>query len=195
MQPFCKERVEKELRKYEIQIQGLADGDHEFEYEVNEKFFAAFEQDLIEKGNFNVFLELNKSATMLQLEFDITGSVELTCDRSLDEFTQEISVNEPYIYKFGATRKVVAEDLEIIPFGVAEINISQLIFDLIALAVPVKRLHPRYDEENEDQAGYIYSSKEDRVSKASSNDETELNLEKTEENIDPRWAVLKSLKK
>lgn len=186
--------MEKELKKFEIQIQGLADGDHEFDYEANEKFFGAFEQDLIDEGNFNISLELNKSATMLQLDFDITGSVELICDRSLDEFTQEISIQEPYIYKFGATSKVVAEDMEIIPFGITEINISQIIFDLIALSIPVKKLHPRYEDE-EEQAGYIYSSPIHTVSTAVTEDEAEQNSEKNEENIDPRWAALKSLKK
>lgn len=183
--------MEKELRKYDIQIQGLIDGYHEFEFEVNDKFFAAFDQDMVEKGKFSVFLELNKSATMLQLDFDITGSVDLICDRSLDEFTQEISVEEPYIYKFGATRKLVADDMEIIPFGTADINVAQLIFDFIALAIPIKRLHPRYDDED-DEAGFIYSSKAEKA--AESEDETEEKQETKEQDIDPRWAALKSLK-
>ena len=185
--------MQKELRKYEIQIQGLADGEHEFEYEVNGRFFEAFEQDMVDAGEFKVLLELNKSATMLQLDFDITGNVELICDRSLDKFTQEISIQEPYIYKFGDTRKVVAEDMEIIPFGVAEINIAQLIFDLVALSVPVKKLHPRYDEEEEEGGGYAYSTKTEATAKPEEGAEEK--SEDKEENVDPRWAALKSLKK
>lgn len=184
--------MQKELRKYEIQIQGLADGEHEFEYEVNGKFFEAFEQDMVDTGEFKVLLELNKSATMLQLYFDITGNLELICDRSLDKFTQEISVQEPYIYKFGETRKVVAEDMEIVPFGVADINVAQLIFDFVALSVPVKKLHPRYDED-EDEGGYVYSTKTEATAKPKEG--TEENSEDKEENMDPRWAALKSLKK
>ncbi len=184
--------MEKELRKYDIQVQGLTDGLHEFEYEVNDKFFAAFEQDMIEKGTFDVFLELNKSATMLQLDFDISGSVDLICDRSLDEFTQQVSVQEPFIYKFGAARKLVADDMEIIPFGSTEINVAQLIFDFIALAVPIKRLHPRYDDAN-DEGGFIYSSKVEKT--AATESETQERQDINEEDIDPRWAALKSLKK
>jgi uncharacterized metal-binding protein YceD (DUF177 family) len=185
--------VQKELRKYEIQIQGLADGAHEFEYEVDNKFFEAFEQDMVDAGEFKVLLELNKSATMLQLDFNITGNVELVCDRSLDKFTQEMSAQEIYIYKFGETRKVVAEDMEIIPFGVPEINVAQLIFDFVALSVPIKKLHPRYNED-EDEGGYVvYSTKAEATAKPKEG--TEEKSEDKEENIDPRWAALKSLKK
>lgn len=190
--PFLKERVKKVVNKYTIQIQGLTDGEHEFEYEVDDKFFEAFEQDLVEKGSFKVNLTLTKSPTMLQLYFIVDGQVDLICDRSLDEFTEEISFEEPYIYKFGAGRKVVAEDMEIIPHGSTEINIAQLIFDFIALAVPIKRLHPRYDEEdNTNNNVYIYSSKAEIEETAEEPEETPIN----EENIDPHWAALKNLKR
>ena len=37
-------------------------------------------------GNFKATVVLNKNETMIQMMYKITGSVELTCDRSLDLF-------------------------------------------------------------------------------------------------------------
>lgn len=183
--------MKKVTNIFTIQIQGLTDGEHEFDYEVDDTFFEAFEQDLVEKGSFKIKLTLTKSATMLQLYFVIDGQVELVCDRSLDEFSQKITVEEPYIYKFGAGRKVIAEDMEIIPFGSTDINVAQLIFDFIALAVPVKKLHPRYENDDDNAGGFIYStqSKPEEIAK-----EPDGILANTE-TIDPRWAALKELKK
>ncbi|MGR3812387.1 YceD family protein [Jiulongibacter sp. NS-SX5] len=177
--------MKKYLAQYEINILGLDEKKHQFDFEGGKEFFESFDQDIIENGEFKLDLELDKSATMMRLHFDITGSLELVCDRSLEVFEEPIEIAEKYIYKFGDRNEVVSEDVEIIPFGASEINIAHLIFDFIGLAVPMKKLHPKFRDEDEYDEMIYSDTIEEKITKSE---------EETEES-DPRWEALKALKK
>jgi hypothetical protein len=85
------------LSKYDINIQGLEEKVHTFEFEGDDKFFGGFEQSFIANGNFKAIIRLNKNSALIQLNFDITATLELTCDRSLELFDEELQVSEKYI--------------------------------------------------------------------------------------------------
>lgn len=184
LQPFCT-KLNKAINKYNIAIQGLADKRHIFEFEGDDRFFASFEQDIIENGSFKAVITLDKSATMLRLQFDIQAAIGLLCDRSLDEYTENITLSEQYLYKFGHKHEVIDESIEIIPFGESEINVAQHLFDFIALAVPMKKLHPRFraEEEEENDFGFEENTK----------NEKDNHTQQETDSSDPRWAALKSL--
>ena len=182
--------MKKYRSKYKINIQGLDEKRHEFSFDGDDQFFASFEdQDIIDKGNFTADLIVEKSTTMLRVHFKIEADIALVCDRSLEEYTEHFSIDEHYIYKFGDRFEVVSEDMEIIAFGEAEINVSQNLFDYLCLAVPMKRIHPDYREDADFELDSEYSPLEDEEI-----EEEEESKDDTQE-IDPRWAALKNLKK
>lgn len=182
MQPFCK-KVSKVLSKYDIHIQGLENKRYTYEFEGGNEFFEFFEQDIITSGHFKALVVIDKNSTLLQLFFDIEGVVELTCDRCLEAFDEPVRVKEKYIYKFGDRHEELTDELEMIPQNTATINIAQHIYDFIGVSLPMKKLHPRFrNEDEEEDDKFIYST-----------DEGEEQEEK-EEAIDPRWAALLSLK-
>ncbi len=184
MQPFC-ENVSKILSKYDINIQGLEEKVHTFEFEGDDKFFGAFEQSFITKGNFKAIVRLNKNSALIQLDFDITANVELTCDRSLELFDEEVQVEEKYIYKFGDRYEEITDEIEMIPYGADTINIAQHIYDFIGISLPMKKLHPRFrDEDIEEEGLLVYTSEK----------EEETTDEPKEQEIDPRWAALNKLR-
>ena len=76
----------KVLDAYQIPILSLEDKSYRYTFEGADDFFQAFEQEWVEKGQFRSVVELNKSATMIQVELKIEGSIRLICDRSLEEF-------------------------------------------------------------------------------------------------------------
>ncbi|MCK5102085.1 MAG: DUF177 domain-containing protein, partial [Cyclobacteriaceae bacterium] len=72
----------------------------------------------------------------------------------------------------------LSDEIEMIPFNTQLVNIGKYLYEFISVAIPMKKLHPRYkDESAEDQV--IFSSKED---------------EEEILDIDPRWSELKKLK-
>ncbi len=175
----------KDLKAFNIAIFGLKDKAYEFDFEGDSSFFALFENSLIEKGNFKVKLVLDKSATMIQLNFTITGSIELTCDRSLEVFDYPLLIEEKHILKFGEGNQELTDEIEIMDRNTVTINVAQYLYEFIILSIPMKKIHPKYADQNfeeNDEGLLIYRSKAD--------EETE---ESKEEDIDPRWAALRKL--
>jgi uncharacterized metal-binding protein YceD (DUF177 family) len=74
----------------------------------------------------------------------------------------------------------------IIPQDKATLNVGQFLYEYIALALPMKRIHPKFQEQEEDdddetEGKIIYTSQTEE-------DDSEVK-------IDPRWEALKKLKK
>jgi uncharacterized metal-binding protein YceD (DUF177 family) len=176
--------VSKVTSKYDIHIQGLENNKrYTYEFEGGNEFFEFFEQEIITGGHFKAQVVLDKNSALMQLFFDIEGVVGLTCDRSLEPFDEPIHVKEKYIYKFGDRHEEITDEIEIIPQNTATINIAQHIYDFIGVSLPMKKLHPRFRNEEEEDDKLIYST-----------DEGGEEPENKDEAIDPRWAALLSLK-
>ncbi len=176
----------KVLEAYQIPIISLEDKAYQYTFSGNDTFFAAFEQDWVEKGTFNVTVDLTKSALMIQVQLQITGSIELTCDRSLELFDYALAVNEKLIFKYSDHNEDMGDNLFLLDRKEPKLNLSQDIFDFIALEVPMKKLHPRFLVEGTDteRDEFIYTT-----------DRADANQTKSaEEATDPRWAALQKLK-
>jgi uncharacterized metal-binding protein YceD (DUF177 family) len=178
----------KELNKYNIDIVGLEDKQYVYDQESGDAFFEEMNQDFINHGNFRVITTLDKSTTMIQLQFQIEGSVELTCDRSLETFNEPVQTEGRMFLKFGDRDEELTEEIEIIHRNTTRINIARYIFDLIVLSLPMKRIHPdlRKEESDDETETLVYSS-----TPAATETQEE---ESPSETIDPRWEALKKLK-
>ena len=173
----------KGLRDFQIDIFRLSHKLHEFEFNIDDRLFSQFEHSIVDHGKGKCYLELTKSETMMTLNFQIDASVELICDRSLDSFDYPIKIDEKVIIKFGEDNYSLSEDVIVIKQDTASINIGEFIYEFITLAVPLKKLHPRFEDELEedDEPEMIYTSQDE--------EETDDSQE-----TDPRWEALKKLK-
>jgi uncharacterized metal-binding protein YceD (DUF177 family) len=168
----------KLLNKFDIVIAKLELGRHEFTFKIDDEFFELFDYSLVDHGDLKVQVELDKKVSFISLKFSFVGVVELVCDRSLEKYDHKLETTNKVIIKYGEEAQELSDEIELIPFNTQQINIARYIYEFITVAIPMKKLHPRYqDEADEDQI--IYSSK---------NDDEEL-LEP-----DPRWSELKKLK-
>lgn len=179
----------KKLRDYEIGIAKLSNKKHAYEFEMDDSFFALFEQEIILGGKLLAKVELDKTDSLLTLHFDIKGHVRLTCDRSLEEFDQPVDVEETLRIKYGPENMELDEDLWQITPETQTLNVAQHLYDYIGLSLPMKKLHPRFLEEMDEESEgdiLIYSSRKtgDSESDDSSDDD---------DDIDPRWDALKNL--
>jgi uncharacterized metal-binding protein YceD (DUF177 family) len=68
-------------REYEIAFVGLKPGVHEFSYEIDDKFFAAFPEQEFKNCRAQVKLLLDKHTSFMMLKFEVGGTVDVTCDR------------------------------------------------------------------------------------------------------------------
>lgn len=160
---------------------------HNYQFEISDSFFELFENEILNKGSLSVSVLLQKSDSMIQMDFALEGTIELTCDRSLDLFDQPLSFESKMIFKFGDEEKELSEDVMVILKDTQTINIADLLFEFIGLETPMKKLHPRFQDEesdDEEEGAIVYSSTFD----------TPASEEQKEEDVDPRWAALKDLK-
>lgn len=179
----------KGLRTFDIDIVSLSNAKHYYDYTLDSTFFENLEDSLLEKGQLKATVMLNKSETMIQATIAVEGWVELICDRSLDPFEYQISTNDQVIFKYGKEYAEISEEIVTIPFETQKLNLSQFIYEFIGLAVPMKKLHPKFikegeEENDEEETLLIYSTPIDL-------DEDELK----DDEIDPRWDILNKLKK
>lgn len=171
------------MKAYSVNIVGLSNKIHHFEFEIGPAFFDRYGKDLISDGAFTATVELNKHETFIETEFTINGIAKLICDRTLDPFDFPIKAKHKIVFKFGDEDKEVTEEIMIINRDTVNLELGHYIYEFIALAIPMKKLHPRFkdeDEEDEREGKIIYSS------------ETDDTID--EQNIDPRWEQLKKLK-
>ncbi|WP_421762559.1 YceD family protein [Ekhidna sp.] len=169
----------KELKAYKIEIFGLSNSTHDFNFTFNDDFFNHFENSLVNKGKGTCDVILTKTDAMITLNLKISGSIELECDRSLELFDFPIAVEKEIIYKYGDEEKELSEDVFVILKGEQELNIASFLYESISLEIPMKKLHPKFQDESESD-GMIYIS--------------EAEEESQEESVDPRWEALKKLK-
>ncbi|RZS96876.1 YceD family protein [Cecembia calidifontis] len=188
----------KFLRNYNIDIIKLKDGRHTFQFEVGDDFFKFFEaEDWINGSKVTVIVTLNKTASVIEAEFKFSGTVRLTCDRSLEEFDHPLDFTEKVIYKYGPIEQEISEDVFMITRDTPSINIAQLVYEFILLAIPAKKIHPDYAEEMddegfEDEGSLVYLSEELESDEIEELEDGEENPEKP---VDPRWEILNKLKK
>ena len=138
------------LRAYDIHIVGLDNKRYEYDFTSDNAFFAALEQELIKKGNVQTHLLLDKSETMIRLDFHIVGTVEQICDRSLDEYDEPVDTRQTMLLKFGDHNEELSDEIELIERNTTTINVARYIFEFISLSLPMKRLHPRFRDEEDD---------------------------------------------
>ena len=90
----------KELKTFTIPFVGLKEGKHQFEYNIDNTFFDFFDYHDFNNTSVEVILELNKKTTLLELNFDISGFVNINCDLTNEPFNQEIQSDLKLIIKF-----------------------------------------------------------------------------------------------
>ncbi|MCD0487863.1 DUF177 domain-containing protein [Pedobacter sp. MC2016-14] len=178
----------KPLKQFSIPFTGLKIGKHQFEFDIDNSFFDAFEYSLVKEGVLKATVELDKQETMLILQIHIMGTVKLDCDKCLSEFTAPLDISERQIVKF-TEDGLESDDLEIIMLDrkESEVDISEILYEMINVSVP----YVKFCEETGVEGSKCDTEMVERLENLSG--ETQHN---NEEQIteDPRWAALKKLK-
>ena len=174
----------KGVKEFSVNIIGLAKKQHEFRFSLGKSFFDEFGKDLLEEGNFEALVTLDKHETFIGGDFKVSGTAKLICDRSLEPFDYPLETAHKIVFKYGTEEMEVTDEIVTIPHDKVSLDVGQYLYEFIALALPLKRIHPKYqqeDDENDEVEGkviYTTSTESENESEA-----------------DPRWEILKNLNK
>lgn len=174
----------KQSKDFLIPFIGLKIGKHQFEYQITKAFFEDFEYDDFESCNIKVNVVLEKKSTMLELDFKHNGTVHVPCDLTGEMFDLPVKGKLHLVVQFGDAFNNDNEELLILPHGEHQIDLSQYIYEMIVLSIPLKRVHPGVKD------GTLTSSVLDKL-----NELRVREADKKEEETDPRWDSLKKLLK
>jgi uncharacterized metal-binding protein YceD (DUF177 family) len=138
-------------RDFDIAFVGLKPGIHEFDYQINDKFFEAYQEQDFRNCRSIVKLTLDKKTGFMLLKFEIGGSLEVTCDRCgstalplnlWDEFNIVIKlVDDPEIMN----EQEEDPDVYYISRGESHLHVSDWIYEFINLSIPMQRMCPEED--------------------------------------------------
>lgn len=134
--------------QFDISFVGLKIGKHNFNYQIDSTFFDGMDYSPISNGNLEVNLELEKKETMFIAIFDVKGTVVTDCDRCNTPLELPVHGDLKIIYKFGHEASE-DENLIVLPPEAYKINVKDPIYQMIVLALPIRRVHPegKCDEE------------------------------------------------
>ena len=188
------------MRNFDIDIIKLKDGKHIFTFDVKADFFKHFEaEEWLNGADLSAEVLINKTVSVIEADFKIKGTVRLTCDRSLEEFDHLLETEAKVIYKYGPLEQEISEDVFMITRDTPSVNVAQLIYEFILLAIPAKKIHPDYREEMDEEdfegeGSLVYLSDGADEDEALEN-EGEIEEESDIKPVDPRWEILNKLKK
>lgn len=173
----------KKHKEFVIPFSGLKQGKHEFDFEIDNTFFESFEYNEFNGAAINLLVLLNKSSTMLELEMTANGTVNVYCDVTNEPYDQAIEANLDLVVKFGDEFNDDNDEILILAHGEFQVNISQYVYEMLVLAVPLKKVHPGVlDGTLESEALAKLDELHPKEVKENKNKET-----------DPRWDSLKKL--
>ena len=124
-----------------IDLKSLDYGRTERTLSLDDAYFEAIDAPEVRRGNLSVRIAIDRtSQDAFLLDFHITGTVTVSCDRCLDDMELPIEAQERMEAKFGEESSeddacvTVAEDEGIL-------DVAWLIYELTALAIPVRHVH------------------------------------------------------
>lgn len=124
------------------------------EYRLDNDFFANIDGPEVQRGKVDVALTVKRTATVFELNFDLSGVIYIPCDRCLDDMELIIDTDEQLFIKLGHEYKEESDNMLIIPEDEGELNIAWFLYEFIALTIPIKHVHP-YGKCNKDMSARL----------------------------------------
>ena len=185
--------------EFKLPLKSLPEGTHSFEYHLGKKFFENMESPDIHDADLQVQLTVTYKRELYTLDFTIAGTITLICDRCLDDLIMPVETEYHINVKYGDDYNDEADDLLVIPESDNYLNVAYILYDTVALTVPIKHVHPM-GKCNRQMSQML---KKHRARPADDDSELEDELieemdsmdasDPAEQPTDPRWDALKGL--
>ncbi len=136
------------LSQYIIQFKNLSQGKHKFLFRIDKKFFDCFDYGEFDDVDLTVDVDFIVQKKGFLIKFHIFGTVNVMCDRCLENFDMAYETNRVLNVEFGdeTTNEFEYDDNITIARDETQINLAKHIYDFILLGLPAKKVHP--DDEN-----------------------------------------------
>ncbi|MBQ9231202.1 MAG: DUF177 domain-containing protein [Prevotella sp.] len=168
------------LETFKIDLKGMKTDEQRLEFDLDNDFFKALDTSEVNGGALHVSVSIRKATGFYEFQFHTEGTVAVPCDICLDDMEQPIETDNRLVAKLGAETNT-EDDVVIVDENEGILDLSWLIYEFIALAIPIKHVHA---------PGKCNSAMTQKLQELSG-----ANLRGKEEaqEIDPRWEALAKL--
>jgi len=169
------------LETFIIDLKGMTSEEENRDYHLDDDYFKALDGSQLEHGALHVSVSIRKTTGFYELRIHSEGTVDVTCDRCLEDMQQPIATDNRLLVKLGAA---YAEDDDTVTIDANDgtIDLSWFIYEFIMLAIPIKHVHA---------PGKCNSAMTQRLSELSG---AARSGEADDKQIDPRWQALLKIK-
>jgi uncharacterized metal-binding protein YceD (DUF177 family) len=139
-------------RAFEIAFVGLKQGNHYFEYELEESFFTEKGAQIESELKAKVKVELDKHTGFLMLKFITDGTAKLNCDRCGNELDVNLWDEFNLVIKLVENPEEMNEseedpDIYYIARSESHIDLSSWLYEFVILSIPTQNIC-KNDENN-----------------------------------------------
>lgn len=132
-------------RAFEIAFVGLKQGLHQFNYDVDSKFFQEKGATDVIDATANVKLTLEKNNGFMLLKFEVGGNAAVTCDRCGNPLKMDLWDEFKMLVKLVDNPEEMndqEEDADVYYISRTEshINVSDWIYEFVMLSIPLQRM-------------------------------------------------------
>ena len=170
------------LEQFKIDLKALTEDEMSLEWQLDDQFFMQLEGAQLQQGSLHVSGFIRKASGFYELQLQSVGTVSVPCDRCLDPMSQPIEADLRLMVKLGNPYSEEADDVITVDEKNPVLDTSWLIYESIALAVPIQHVHQPGD------CNDAMMRKLNEFSAARSSDAD------AQDAVDPRWQALLKLK-
>ncbi|MBN9295800.1 MAG: DUF177 domain-containing protein [Filimonas sp.] len=132
-------------RAYEIAYVGLKPGVHEYNYQIDDKFFVPYGEQDFTNCQAEVKLTLDKQNGFMMLKFDVGGVANVVCDRCGNDLAMQLWDEFKIIVKLVDEPDLMNEqeedpDIYYISKGESHLHLADWIYEFINLSIPSQRM-------------------------------------------------------
>jgi uncharacterized metal-binding protein YceD (DUF177 family) len=168
------------LEQFKIDLKSLTSEETTLDFDLKDSYFESLDDSELKQGALHVSVSIRKATGFFELLFHTEGTVTVTCDRCLDDMSQEIETDNRLIVKLGAVNSE-EDDLITVSEDEGILDLSWIIYEFIVLAIPIKHVHAP------GKCNPAMSQVLEELSADRSSDE------ESAQPIDPRWSKLAEL--
>lgn len=174
------------LKEFKIALKSLPRGVNEFDFSLGKQFFVDMECAEVRDADIKAKLVIDNRGAFYDFTFKVGGELTIVCDRCLDDM--KIPIDEEYklVVKYGEEYDDSSDEILVIPESENSLNVANMLYDTIMLAIPIQHFHPE-GECNGEMIRILGEHRAQEESGGEDGGETGLSAK------DPRWEALRGL--
>lgn len=139
------------LDGYIVDLKGVTDDTVSYRWQAGNDFFSAVQGPEIKQGLLDVALRVKQTSGAYELEFQLKGEVEVSCDRCLEPMSCPIEAQNTLKVVMG---EEYADDGDVVtvPEKDGTINVAWNIYEFAALQIPLRHVHEECEQSLSDSS-------------------------------------------